>query len=79
MVVCLDELSVLLLDLLRGLVRRAEQQVLEVVVQVLASGRGYLLVSDPSVQFSDKRANRRSDRRQSIGVLHRWPRWPRAR
>ena len=59
----LDELGVLLLDLLGGLVRRSEQQVLEVVVQVLAGRRSDLPISNPRLQVAHKRCSRRSDRR----------------
>jgi hypothetical protein len=69
----LQELRVLLLDLLRGLVRRAKQQMLELVVQVLAGRRGHLLISDPRRQVPHKRRSRGSDRGQVIGLSHRWP------
>jgi hypothetical protein len=49
----LDELGVLLLDLLGVLAGRAEQQWLEVVVQVLPCLRGDLSVSDPRCQVAD--------------------------
>lgn len=75
LVIGLQELRVLLLDLLRGLVRRAEQQVLEVVVQVLAGRRGHLPISDPRLQIPHKRRSRRSDRGQGIGLPHHWPLW----
>ena len=73
LVIGLQEVRVLLLDLLRGLVRRAEQQLLEVVVQVLAGRRGHLFISDPRRQVPHKRRSRCSERGQGIGLSHRWP------
>ena len=73
LVIGLQELRVLLLDLRPGLARRAEQQVLEVVVQVLAGRRGHLPISDTRFQVPHKRRSRRGDRGQGIGLPHRWP------
>ena len=71
LVIGLQELRVLLLDLLRGLARRAEQQLLEVVVQVLASRRSHLPIHDPRRQIPHKRGSRRGDRGQGIVRPHR--------
>jgi hypothetical protein len=79
LVIGLQELRILLLNLLRGLARRAEQQLLEVVVQVLASLRGYLAISDPLRQVPHKRGSRRSERRQGIGLARCVPLWRGAR
>jgi hypothetical protein len=50
LVIGLQKLRVLVLDLLVVLARQAEQQWLQVVVQVLACLRGHLAVGDPRFQ-----------------------------
>jgi hypothetical protein len=72
LVVGLQELRVLLLDLLGVLARRAEQQWLQVVVQVLACLRGHLPIGDPRFQVPHDRGGRRGDRGQGAGVPGRW-------
>jgi hypothetical protein len=59
----LEKLSVLVLDLL-GVARRPEQELLEVVVQVLAGLRRHLAVGDPRFQFANecRRCSRRRQR-----------------
>src|SRR5262244_74213 len=66
----LQELRVLL-DALRVMAWRAEQELLEVVVQVLACLRGDLPVGDPRLQFPHERGRRRGDVGQGAGAPRR--------
>ena len=59
LVVGLDELRILLVDLLRILARRAEQELLQVVEQVLARLLGHLPAGDADLQVTDERSSRR--------------------
>ena len=71
LVIGLQELGVLLLDLLGILAGRAEHQLLEVVVQVLACLRGHLAVGNPRLQVPDERGSRRGGRGKGAGVSRR--------
>jgi hypothetical protein len=62
-----DELGVLVLDVLRILAGRGEQQRLQVAEQVLAGLPGHLPVSDAGLQAADQDGSRRGDRRQRSG------------
>src|SRR5580700_8485976 len=55
LVIGLDELRILLVDLLRVLARRTEQQLLQVVEQVLARLLGHLPAGDAGLQVTDER------------------------
>ena len=68
LVVGLQELRVLPLDLLGVSARRAEQQLLQVVVQVLARRQGDLPVGDPCFQIPDDRGAR-GECGQGAGVV----------
>lgn len=67
----LDELLVLLADLLGVLVRRAEQQLLQVVEQVLPGLLGHLPGGDGGLQVTDERGGRGGGRGQGAGPLAR--------
>ena len=68
LVVGLDQLGVLLLDLLGVLARRAEQQRLQVVKQILACLLGHLPIGRACFQVAHERGRRGSGRGQRAGV-----------
>src|SRR6266567_3391270 len=68
LVIDLHELVVALLYLLWVLVRRAEQQLLKLIEQVLPGLLGHLTVRDASLEVTDERGGCRRGRREPGGM-----------